>query len=311
MKVTTRLLTLSAFTIFTIVLPSEVTAQEGGAGLIEKISGTVFWRQKAADKGERLDPRSDAARRLYPGEQVRCVRRSKLIIRLGRRRKQVPCADWFTIPPLASSKQSEPFKRLINEYGKVGGVERGESSQVFAPSHHSAVMPESFVIRWVPGAAACTLSLTIKGVGNQLVWRQDNVIDSSGSLQSATAKRHLTRYRNLAGLGPLTLTLDDSCRGETQVTFSVLSVQNERLLEQELAFWDKEPGPLVRHLGRASAFSSYRMYPQAADEYEAALRAAPGSRDLLTKTIRAHRRTGNFTRAEVLEKRLPPATSTR
>lgn len=310
MKVTTHLLTLIAFTIFTLFLPSEVTAQEGGAGLIEKISGAVFWKQKAADKGERLDPRSDAARRLYPGEQVRCGRRSKLIIRLGRRRKPVPCGDWFTIPPLASS-QSEPFKRLIREYGKVGGVERGESSQVFAPSDHSAVTPKSFVIRWVPGAAACTLSLTIKYVGNQLVWRQDNVKSSSGSLQSASARQHLTRYRNLAGLGPLTLTLDDSCRGETQVTFLLLSVTNERLLEQDLAFWNKEPELLVRHLARASAFSSYRMYPHAADEYEAALKAAPGSRDLLTRTIRAHRRTGNFNRAEELEKRLPPATSTR
>lgn len=310
MKLTALLLTLCAFAVFTLVLPSEATAQEGSAGLIEKISGTVFWRQNPDAKPERLDAREDAGRRLYPDEQLRCARGSSLRILLGRRRRQIPCADWFTIPPLASSG-SEQIKRLLNEYGRLGGVERGESSQVFAPSDHSAVTPKSFVIRLAPGAAGCTRSLTIKDVGNQLVWLQDDIKGPSGSLQFASAKRHLTRYRNLAGLGPLTLNLDDSCRGETQVTFSLLSVKNERLLEQDLALWDKDPGPLVRHLGRASVFSSYRMYPQSADEYEAALKAAPGSRELLERAIRAHRRTGNFTRAEELEKRLSPTRSIR
>lgn len=311
MKLTKILLTLSVFTIFTHVLPAEVTAQEGGAGLIEQIRGTVFWRKNAAERADRLDRRSDKGRRLYPGEQVRCAQGGRLKVWLGRRLRQIPCAEWFTIPPPASS-QSEMFKRLIDDYGRVGDVDRGEPSKVFAPSDHSTVMPKSFVVRWVPGTAPCPLSLTIKTVGNHLLWRQDGVEGSTEALQSATVRRRLARYRRLAGLGPLTLTLDVPCRGETeaQITFSLLSVGNERLLEQELAFWDREPGLLVRHLGRASAFNRYRMYPQVADEYEAALRAAPDSRDLLTRAVRVHRRTGNFNRAEELAKRLPPAIST-
>jgi hypothetical protein len=92
------------------------------------------------------------------------------------------------------------------------------------------------------------------------------------------------------------------------VTFSLLSASSEQALKQELTPWDRESGSLMPHLGRASVFTRARLFTAAADEYEAALEAAPGSRDLLVRAILAQRRTGNFARVEELTKRLPPGT---
>jgi hypothetical protein len=310
MKVSALILALSAVGVFAFALPSEAAAQGGSAGIIEKINGTAYLRQTPVAAPEKLDPRSDAARRLYPGEQVRCARRSCLTLLLGRRRLVVRGADWFTIPPAPSSR-SDLYNRMLHEYGRVGGIERGDSSQVFAPSDHSVVTPGRFIIRWAPSPSGCVLSLTIRDVGAGVVWREENVRGALGSLESASARRRLTTYRDLARQGTLIFTLNDTCGGAHQVTFTLLSAEKERLLEQDIALWDKEDGALARRLGRAAVFSQYRLYPQAADEYEAALMTEPHSRDLLTRTILAHRRTGNLTRAEDLERRLPKVAGTR
>jgi hypothetical protein len=79
-------------------------------------------------------------------------------------------------------------------------------------------------------------------------------------------------------------------------------IRDERSLKQVLAFWQKDSGMMSYHLGRASVFSRYRLFTQVAEEYEAALRTAPGSRHLLKRTILAHCETGNFTRAMELKK---------
>jgi hypothetical protein len=65
----------------------------------------------------------------------------------------------------------------------------------------------------------------------------------------------------------------------------------------------------MRHLGRASIFSRYRVFPQAAEEYEAALNVAPNSQHLLERASLAHRLTGNSNREEELNRRLPVATN--
>jgi hypothetical protein len=58
---------------------------------------------------------------------------------------------------------------------------------------------------------------------------------------------------------------------------------------------------LVRHLGRASVFSSFDLFTEAAAEYEAALKKAPGSALLLEPALAAELRIGNLPRASELE----------
>jgi hypothetical protein len=309
MKFTALVLAISASVVITLALPRMVTAQEGGAGIVEEIRGKAFWRQGGNAREERLDPRSDTARRLYPGEQVRCERGCRLQLRLGRTLKVVRPSAWFTIPALDSARPG-PVQTMLNDYGRRGGRDRGEPLQVFSPSAHSVAMPELFIIRWVPDPAGCTLSLIVQDVEGKKVWQQDDVDASKGSLNSVAAKQALVDYRAKYGQGPLDLRLVDSCGGsEARLSFSLLSRESDQSLKNELTFWDKGDGRLMYHLGRASIFSRYRIFPQAAEEYEAALNAAPNSHDLLVRTILAHHMTGNFNREEELNKRLLTITN--
>jgi len=150
-----------------------------------------------------------------------------------------------------------------------------------------------------------------------LLWRHEDADGASGFLTDdgawrvfgGSAAQVLARYRDETGRGPLTLQMDDSCGGENRVSFLLLSVKSEQALERDLSSWGREAGTLLQHLGRASVYSRYGVFPLAADEYESALRAAPDSRHLLIRTIKAHRQTGNFLRARELEKRLPDGTN--
>jgi hypothetical protein len=171
------------------------------------------------------------------------------------------------------------------------------------------VIPEEFVIRWNQGPAIRTIALIIQVPGGGVVWRQDGVGGAPGSLASEPARQALATYRAEMGEGPLLLRVVDSDSNVTQVSFSLISALGEQSLRQELALWDRDTGQLVSHLGRASVFARARMFAQAADEYEAALLAAPESRDLLISTILSHRRTGNVARVEELTTRLPDGTA--
>jgi hypothetical protein len=286
-------------------LPLRVDAQEGPAGVVEEISGTAFWRRNAKAKVERLSPESDLARRLYPGEQVRCAHGSVLHLRLGGEPKTIRTTGWFTIPRLSSARL-DPFIRMLDDYARPSGIDRADGIRVFSPADHSAVLIEQFVIRWRPSAAGCAFSFLIQDVEANRVWRREDVDGASGSLYDASAAQALAEYRAKKGQGPLTLVVNDSCGSTTPPqSFSLLSAEDERALKEDLAFWDKQGGTFVPHLGRASVYDRYRMFPQAADAYEAALREVPGSRGLLLRAIKAQRATGNSERAAELKKRLP------
>jgi hypothetical protein len=300
---------LSSFLAATIAvsLPCNAAVQEGSSGIVEKIRGTVFWKQNSNAKAIQLDAKLDAARRLYSGEQVRCAQRSMIRICLrGEVRKIHGPSSWFTLPK-ASSSRLDARRRALDEYGNLAGRSRTASARVFSPSDHSAVTPEMFVIRWNPGSVARTVSFIITQARGNEVWRRDQADGGSGFFTCNSAKQALRKYRAEFGQGPLVLKLIDSYGKET-TTFSLLSIQSELSLKQQLAFWNRKPRGLMSRLGRASLFIRYRMYPKAAEEYEAALSAAPESRELLIRTILAHRDTGNFARKEELERRLPAGT---
>jgi hypothetical protein len=198
---------------------------------------------------------------------------------------------------------------MLDDYGHRGGRDRALSIQVFSPTDHSVVLIEDFVVRWASNTAGCTFSLLMQDVAASTVWRKDEVDSGVGSLNDASARRALAAYRARMGTGPLKLIVNDSCGSTTSVSFSLLSVEDEHILNEDLAFWDKQTGALVRRIGRASVYDRFRMFPQAAEEYEAALSEAPDSRHLLMRTITAHRATGNFSRAWELKKRLPSGMS--
>lgn len=291
------------------VLPCQGASQEGSAGIVEKIRGTVWWRRNKNAKAARLDPKIDIGRRLYPGEQLRCAPNSKIRLNFaGRIGKLRGPSTWIPIQKVNRSQSR--LQQALDEYYQLGGLDRPAHSPVFSPSDDCKKIPEKFVIRWNPDSVTSTVSFVIQeDSGNEnVIWRQDHVDGRSGLLAAGSLKQRLAEDRAKFGERRLKLKLINLQGREIAVSFSLLSVKSEQSLKRELAFWNGKPGRLMPHLGRASIFIRYRMDSEAAEEYEAALAAAPESRDLLIRTIQAQRKIGNFARAKELEQRLPAGT---
>jgi hypothetical protein len=304
MKIAVRALAVFVLGIIALTSTPQSYAQE--AGILEGIRGRAYWKKDPLSQAVRLDPQRDKGRLLRAGESVRCDRGGKLWLRLYNRslRLRGP-SPWFPIPHVPAGG-TDMRRQALEEYGRLGGRDRGPAS-VYSPSSHSKVRPATFEIRWIPKAELQTFTLIIREASpsGREILRQDIADGASGHLISDVARHTLVRYRTERGHGPLLLILLHSRLEIDRVSFFLLSAQNEQSLKQELIFWDKEPEGLWRHLGRARAFILHEMFTEAAEEYEAALAQAPKSIDLLKRTIQAHKRTGNFVREEALTRRLP------
>ena len=306
MKIFKSILGTAAMAIFLLVSSGEVYSQGRVAGILRELHGVAYLKKDSKAKEIQLDIHRDQARILYVGEQVRSGRGGVLRILLcGGEKTLRGRSAWFTI----SVAEECPNRKAFEEYGRVGGRERGQQSQVFSPTNHSATTPDLFVIRWFPGTAKCTVSLAIKEIDGKTRWQEDDIDGKLGLWDSPKARQALTEYRAEGEEAPLLLRYTDSCANRIDVTFSLLSAKSEASLRGELASWDKDTVKLMAHLGRAYVFESYNEFPEVAEEYEAALKLVPESRDLLIRTILAHRRTGNLAREEQLIKRLPLGTT--
>jgi hypothetical protein len=298
-------LVFGAVTLMAMSSPRSANSQDSTAALVVEIRGTVHLRTSATAAPVALDPGSDVGRVLYVGHQVRCAPGGVLrLLQMGGGRAISCSATWYTIRP-GSSARSREVRDLLDSYGRLGGRDRADPSRVFSPSPHSVVTPADFTIRWNQGPAIRTIRVIVQEPDGKEVWRQDSVDGASRSLESDAARQALATYRSQSGTGPLVLRLIDSDGNATDVSFSLISTSGEQSLRKDLSHWDRDTVTLVSHLGRASVFESARMFAAAADEFEAALEVAPASRDLLVRTILAHRRTGNVDRAAELTKRLP------
>ena len=243
------------------------------------------------------------------------MRGGKLRIRFdGKAVKIRPLMGWVTVSETDLSKRREEsrkanlYQKLIKGVAYNGGGDRAEPEPVYSPSKNSLVMPDTFFMAWNPHAVTRDLTVIIRDSAGRVVWKKESINGATGFLASGEAQQNLKKYRAKFGQGPLSLTMVKSYGDKITVDFSLLSVQGEQSLKQDLDFWGLGAGRLIRHMGRASLFADYEMYPQAAEEYEAALKLAPESLDLLKRTIQAHCDTGNFARIEQLKRRLPAGT---
>lgn len=272
-------------------------------GLIEGLSGRVLLRDDAGAKPIVLDPKQDLARLLFVGQQLQCAAGGQAQIRIGGtiRIIQGP-SDWVTLsrPP---SSSSTALQAALDEYGRIGGRTRGPSPGIFVPADKGVAQPGDFTMRWSPTLTTSAVTLTVlESSGGSVVWRQDAVPGTTGVLVSPTARAALVKYRTDRGSGPLIFRMEGTDGQQMQVTFSLLTMDAEQILNKELADWKKEAGAFLPHLGRAMTYARAGLFIPAAEEYEAALREAPASRDLITRTIRAEELIGNSSRVAQLMK---------
>lgn len=279
---------------------ASLAAERPCVGWVDGIRPPASWRAGAGSREVRLDPAKDRYRGLCSGEQVRCEGSGSLKLLLNGKPRTVTARDgWFPIPPPV--RTVGPAEGAISEYGRLLGGERPVNSAITSPADGSQVRPESLVIRWTPRPSLKTITLSIRTGSGEELWKRPVQDASTGELADDAARAALVQHRARGGKGPLTLRMAGLDGSLDEVHFDLLPADQEKSLKEELALFDGKPG-LLRRVGRAYAFSKRRLYAEAAEEYEAALKEAPESAALTERAIYWHRKAGNTVRAEELEK---------
>lgn len=306
---------LSFSALLALSFPSVALSQgEQIVGYIEEVRGGAYW--KKGEKKEKLDRKSAVRRALRPGEIVGIDPGGYLRLNLciigndpNCKPTEITSTGEFRIVagPPAQTEHERKREKSAQQLGGSGGRPMGVLSPFFSPAPESAVRPSTLVLRWVPTRRLGSFSVNIKDP-NQVrrIWGNVIARGASGYLDSQELKQILTKYRHDYQTGLLVLEVEDQNGIGSQSRFSLLTAQDEESLDQELAKWNDESDPLMRHLGRVQAFFARNMFTEVAEEFEAALSETPYSRDLLLRTIQAHRDTGNTAREENLIRRLRP-----
>jgi len=284
------------------------------AGFISEVRGTC-WLLRGTSSVQ-ITLRKFGGAELRVGDKLRCDKDGSLVVELRSLRTTIEPSERWTTIPRASGSRKDAMAGPVDDWFKLAGAVRGLPGGVYSPpsgGYGSAVWPDHFVIRWVPPKRAQNLWLKIRDqLGTQL-WPQDNeqgikVASTAGELISKEARQALSKYRQTGGREPLTLVVVDSKGNEGDMEFSVVSEQDEETLKKELRVCGDQPG-MMAYICRAYYLRQLKLYAEAADEYEAALKLAPDSVDLQLHAIAAHRFTGNYAREQELVGRLPSGTT--
>ncbi len=303
---------LIANALLALSFPARVLSQgKLIVGYIEEVRGSAYLKQ--GESKVKLSPRNDLRRKLYPGDVVSTDPGGYLRLKLCSRgadckSKEITSSAEFRIEVGAPARTETELQRekSVQGYGGTGGRPMGVLSPFFSPSPAGAVRPSTLVLRWVPSRQLSSFSVSILDPSHQRLWGKKIANGAAGHLDSPELKQILAKYRDDREKGTLILEVEDKNRIGSQARFSLLSAQDEKALDQELAEWNQESDVFMRHLGRAQAFFVRNMFTEVAEEFEAALAETPYSRDLLVKTIQAHRDTGNTAREDTLKRRLSP-----
>jgi hypothetical protein len=246
----------------------------------------------------------DVGRALSEGDQIRCIGDGYLELFVCEEKKRVNSSQgWFPIPPLPAKP---PFCRIgeaLRKYGVPGGTRAG-GSLILWPYDGSTVNPETFVIRWVPVQEKIELAIRVAGK-NVTVWGPVKEDGTIGLLKPDSISAILMAYRSQSEQSDLILSL--SLREGTKwedAHFSVLTSQQEHDLTAELSSWATWANAVALHLGRAYSFTHFRLFVEAADEYDSALRGAPESPYLLEEAIEMNRLAGKNDRVQELQRLL-------
>lgn len=280
------------------------------AGRIVSLNCDARLQKNGARAEAPLSSSRDIALGLSSGDRVQCTGAGNMEVLVSSGTKNITASDgWFPIPPLPPDppypKADAVIAQSLANYGRAGAT-RGNAadSRILWPSANGAVLPDRFVVRWasVPQKVSIAIMSESKDV---TIWGPTAVDGGAGSFKSAALSSALATYRSKAGSPALvlTLTLANSSDWE-EVRFSLLNAQQEQELNAQLDYWEKHTKGLALRLGRGYSYSRFKLFADAADEYESALSAAPESLYLLEDAIQANRTAGRPSRVKELQTRL-------
>ncbi|HEY1677230.1 MAG TPA: hypothetical protein VGG04_05960 [Candidatus Sulfotelmatobacter sp.] len=274
---------------------SSVSAERRITAVLENIDEDC--QAALSEPGKRaaidLDRFRDGYRYLSAGETVRCKGRGFLTVYVPSnpkdKRELKVGREGYTAPTdsenvsRAVRAQQEQLERqtsaALQARSSPAGT-RAAVGRVLDPTPDSVVWPKHFVIRWRRFAAPVRLSLSIhRDDSPQLAWQADDVDGQAGQLDSAEARAALLNCRRSTCRN---LSLHwQSVNSSYDIPFVLLSETDEETLERELQNWAQLTDPVLAHIGRAYSLQLRKLYAEAAQEYQQALKQAPQSCQLL------------------------------
>jgi hypothetical protein len=287
------------------------------AGFLESVNGSVsLCKYPCAGEFGSLKTDSDAGRILFAGDMIRCQKDGKAVVHAsgsdGKRHDDDICKlkDVFIVkrsgyvPQLTVPGEPPSTEVALASYATRAGRDKGSDTPVYSPPENGAVIAREFVIRWRVRPPLPKLTVILRGHDNSELARIDNVDGSLGVLDSDALRQALTKYRDAAPTNTqATLVFKADPETERTLGFSILTLDQERALEKELAHIDPSPG-LFRFVERAAVFEAFHLYGEVAAEYDAGLEEAPKSRDMLEAAYNANARIGNLRHAHELLRRI-------
>lgn len=292
--------------------PSNSHSQTTGpvAGRIVSLNCDARLQKNGAQTEAQLSSSRDIALGLFSGDRVQCTGAGYMEVLVFSGTKKITALEgWFSIPPLPPDppylNANAVIAQSLANYGRAGATRgNADDSRILWPSANCAVLPDRFVIRWTPVPQKISIAVMSESK-DVTIWGPSEVDGAAGSLKSVPLSSALAAYKVKAG-SPflvLTLTLANSSDWE-EVRFSLLNAQQEQELNAQLDYWEKHTQGLALRLGRGYSYSRFKLFADAAEEYESALSSAPGSRYLLEDAIEANRLAGRPSRAKELQTRL-------
>ena len=266
------------------------------AGVVIDVNCSAELMEADSQTAKALTVGKSGGRPLIDGERLRCKGPGSMTVVLAEGR-QIITKDKGWVPV----RQGKILQKM-SEYAEPAST-RGKTQRetiFMSPPDDGTVEIQHLVVRWNASAVTGDVTLTLAAQGSeQELWCLAGYPGKKGLLDSEDLRRGLASYRERGSSAPLILKMTDSSGSTHEVSFSVLAASDEEKLRQLLQEWASRDA-LVRGVGRASTFSAFGLYVEAAEEYESALREAPNSSLLLQLTAEAERRTGNSIRADEL-----------
>ena len=288
-----------------LLLISGVPAAAGEqayAAMIDRVQCQAILKEKTGAEIH-LAPIDHAARRLAPGESVRCASPGSLTLLLGNREitvkqgtEKIQAAD-----PSAHKDEKDELAIDALAYHNSPAGTRGMSGRILFPTADSVVWPQDFVIYWRPlREGNVTFSLHAPN-SNQPLWQSGEINGNTGSLDSPELKQKVASYRDSSPQSSKLVLEGQTPSGGFTIPFSLLSRDDEKKLADELQVWSQTNNELLQAVGRAYSFASRNLFREAAQQYAQALKIAPGSCDLLRESEAVEEEANNWPRAEQLE----------
>jgi tetratricopeptide (TPR) repeat protein len=196
------------------------------------------------------------------------------------------------------------MQRVIDQNFKAFARHRGRKNFILFPIDSKEVTdvirPETAVFRWAL-STKIRLTLSVRVIGAEaLLWRRSNVSIEAGYFTDNDLKDVLRGVREQQPDARLQLNIETTANTNNKVFFQLLSKDSEQALQQELAN-QKEDNELLSHLFRAEIYLRYKLFTEAAEEYEQALTLCPESLELLRATALIEKEAGNLTRSDEIE----------